>query len=138
MGKSDGYSIGINEQNSIKVKTPNSMDIDELIGNKAAITLMLWDYQKEKDENISLKKRLDDELKCITTTQVENIKNAISPLFPRHKSMKMQYIHGSLQSMIGTILLPIIIGILLYVTKYSLNDLWAMLGDFFTNLSNNK
>lgn len=135
MGKSDGYSIGINKQNFIKVKTPESMDVDELVGNKAAITLMLWDYQKEKNENIYLKTKLDDELKSITTTQVENVKNAISPLFPKHKSMKMQYIHGSLQSMIGTILLPIIVGVLLYVTKYSLNDLWAMLGDFFTNLS---
>lgn len=135
MGKSDGYSIGINKQNFIKVKTPESMDVDELVGNKAAITLMLWDYQKEKNENIYLKTKLDGELKNITTTQIENVKNAISPLFPKHKSMKMQYIHGSLQSMIGTILLPIIVGILLYVTKYSLNDLWAMLGDFFMNLS---
>lgn len=49
--------------------------------------------------------------------------------------MRYVYLHGILQSMIGSILLPVLIGIILFTFRNSINEIWIALAEFFNSLA---
>lgn len=69
-----------------------------------------------------------------TKDQDEHLTKIIKPLMPQKSKLRYVYLHGILQSMLGTIFLPILIGLLLYAYKHSLNEIWVALANFFNSL----
>lgn len=73
--------------------------------------------------------------------QEAQLKNAITPLlppkdeWPEKETLGWRYFHGIMQGLIGAILLPVLIGIILFAITHSLNDVWLALGKFFTSIA---
>lgn len=111
---------------------PQTMDVNDFINNKAAINYLLSDFENVKSENYKLREKLNDDLKEIKKAQKE-----ILPLLPTREKLWIQYFHGSMQSVIGAIILSLFIGIIVLISRYSIDDLWNVLGDFFKSLSTN-
>lgn len=130
------YIDDVSSHKTVIFKHPQTMEASDFIGNKTAINYLLSDFESLKNENSELRQKLNNELKEIKKAQVENIKNEILPLLPAHETMLRRYFHGSMQSIIGSIILSFLIGAIIFISKYSINDLWSVLGDFFKSLSN--
>lgn len=73
--------------------------------------------------------------------QDEHLKKVIAPLlpdkekWPEKESMKARYVHGIAQSLLGAIILPLLVGLILFAWKHSVNDIWLTLSDFFGALA---
>lgn len=91
---------------------------------------MLQDFMGESFEETS-KQILAD----FTKYQDEHLVKVISPLFPAKPKMRYVYLHGILQSMIGSIILPVIIGLIIFTYRHSMNDIWTALAGFFSSLT---
>ena len=91
---------------------------------------MLQDFVGESFEETS-KQILTD----FTKLQDEHLTNILKPLLPEEPKMRYVYLHGILQSMIGTIILPVLIGISLFAFRHSVNEIWIALADFFKSLA---
>lgn len=63
------------------------------------------------------------------------INENVAPLMPRRESLLARYFHGALQSMIGAVLLPLVVGMVLFAWKHSLNEVWKALAEFFASLA---
>lgn len=55
--------------------------------------------------------------------------------WPIKESVKTRYLHGVAQSMLGTIILPLLIGLILLAYRHSVNDIWTALSEFFGALA---
>ena len=64
-----------------------------------------------------------------------HINENITPFMPKRESWKSRYFHGAMQSMIGAIVLPLLIGLILFAWKHSINEVWRALADFFNSLA---
>lgn len=91
---------------------------------------MLQDFMGESFEETSKQILVD-----FTNTQDEHLVKVIKPLLPQKVKMRYTYLHGILQSMIGSILLPVLIGIILYAFRHSVNDIWVAFAEFFNSLA---
>ena len=64
-----------------------------------------------------------------------HINKNVAPLMPQRESWKSRYFHGAMQSMIGAIVLPLIVGVVLFAWKHSMNEVWKALAEFFGSLA---
>lgn len=65
---------------------------------------------------------------------IKHIDNNIVPNLPQKEKMRWRYFHGIAQGLLGAIILPVIIGVFLFSLKYSINDIWTALAEFFKSL----
>ena len=91
---------------------------------------MLQDFIGESFEESS-KQILAD----FSKEQDEHITKVIKPLLPEKQKMRYVYFHGVMQSMIGSIVLPVIVGIVLFACRHSINEIWTALAEFFNSLA---
>lgn len=91
---------------------------------------MLQDFIGESFEESS-KQILAD----FSKEQDEHIAKVIKPLLPEKQKMRYVYFHGVMQSMIGSIVLPVIVGIVLFACRHSINEIWTALAEFFNSLA---
>jgi hypothetical protein len=91
---------------------------------------MLQDFVGESFEETS-KQILTD----FTKVQDDHLAKVIKPLLPQKSKIRYEYLHGILQSMIGSILLPVLIGIILFAFRHSINEIWIALAEFFNSLA---
>lgn len=73
--------------------------------------------------------------KEVSENVTKHINENIAPQMPKKTSKWAFYGHGIAQSAIGTIALSLVIGIVLFVCKHSVNELWKALAEFFNSLS---
>lgn len=66
---------------------------------------------------------------------INHIDNDIVPNLPQKEKMWLRYFHGVAQGLLGAIILPLLIGLILFSLKYSVNDIWMTLADFFKSLA---
>lgn len=90
---------------------------------------MLQDFVGESFEESS-KQILADFAK----SQDEHLEKTIKHLLPKEQKMRYVYFHGIMQSVIGSIALPILIGLVLFACSHSVNEVWKSLADFFMSL----
>lgn len=91
---------------------------------------MLQDFMGESFEETS-KQILAD----FTKDQDEHLTKVIKPLLPEKQKMRYVYFHGVMQSMIGSIILPVVIGVILFACRHSINEIWTALAEFFKSLA---
>lgn len=91
---------------------------------------MLQDFMGESFEETSKQILVD-----FTKVQDEHLIKVIKPLVSEKPKMRYVYLHGILQSMIGAIILPILIGIVLFAFHHSVNEIWMALAKFFNSLA---
>ena len=65
----------------------------------------------------------------------QHINKNIAPQMPKKMSKWAYYGHGIAQSAIGTIVLSLIIGIILFAWRHPSNELWQALSSFFGSLA---
>lgn len=92
--------------------------------------VMLQDFMGESFEETSKQILMD-----FTKVQDEHLTKVIKPLLPQKIKMRYAYMHGILQSMIGSIILPVLIGIILFAFRHSINEIWAAFAEFFNSLA---
>ena len=92
--------------------------------------IMLQNFVGESFEETS-KQILSD----FSKDQDAHLTNVIKPLLPERPKMRYQYFHGAMQSMIGSIALSILIGLILFACRHSINEIWVALAHFFNTLA---
>lgn len=132
MAMNDKYIDDTTHHKPVILIHPQTMDVNDFINNRAAINYLLSDFENIKSENHKLREKLNNDL-----TEIKRAQKEILPLLPTHEKLWIRYFHGSMQSVFGSIMLSILIGIIVCMSRYSINDLWSILGDFFKSLSAN-
>lgn len=91
---------------------------------------MLQDFMGESFEETSKQILID-----FTKVQDEHLAKVIRPLLPEKQKMRYVYFHGVMQSIIGSIILPVVIGVILFACRHSINEVWTALAEFFNSLA---
>ena len=111
-------------------RDPSTKDFDNFHATCHNPERILQDFMGESFEETS-KQILAD----FTKDQDEHLTKVIKPLLPEKQKMRYVYFHGVMQSMIGSIILPVVIGVILFACRHSINEIWTALAEFFKSLA---